>query len=113
MSCGSQGLFWLVGFMQGLGFRNIALSIKITQKPCIIGSLGPKALKHESFEVKGRVLGSVRPRELPTPQNPSISPATLEVESNQNPMGPCTQIVFTLAPKYLYRDYFEPNVYSI
>ena len=23
------------------------------------------------------------------------------------PKGPCTQIVYTLAPKYLYRDYFE------
>ena len=27
------------------------------------------------------------------------------------PKGPCTQIVYTLAPKYLYRDYFEAKVY--
>ena len=31
----------------------ITLSIKIAQKPDIIGSLGPKALKYESFEGKG------------------------------------------------------------
>ena len=29
------------------------LSIKIAQKPYMIGSLGPKALKHESLEGKG------------------------------------------------------------
>ena len=29
------------------------LSIKIAQKPYIIGFLGPKALKYESFEGKG------------------------------------------------------------
>ena len=27
------------------------------------------------------------------------------------PKGPCTQIVYTLAPKYLYRDYFKAKVY--
>ena len=32
----------------------LTLSIKIAQKRCIIGSLGPKALKYESFEGKGR-----------------------------------------------------------
>ena len=31
----------------------LTLSIKIAQKPYIIGSLGPKALKYESFEGKG------------------------------------------------------------
>ena len=30
-------------------------SIKITQQPYIIGSLGPKALKYESFEGKGYI----------------------------------------------------------
>ena len=29
------------------------------------------------------------------------------------PKGACTQIVHTLAPKYLYRDYFEVKVYTI
>ena len=29
------------------------LSIKIAQKPYTIGSLGPKALKYESFDAKG------------------------------------------------------------
>ena len=29
------------------------------------------------------------------------------------PKGPCTQIVHTLAPMYLYRDYFKANVYTI
>ena len=28
----------------------VSLSIKIAQRPYIIGSLGPKALKYESFE---------------------------------------------------------------
>ena len=29
------------------------------------------------------------------------------------PKGPCTQIVDTLAPKYLCRDYFKAKVYTI
>ena len=29
------------------------------------------------------------------------------------PKGPCTQIVYTLALKYLYRDYIKANVYTI
>ena len=28
-------------------------------------------------------------------------------------MGPCAQMVYTLAPKYLYRDYIKANVYTI
>ena len=32
----------------------ITLSIKIARKPYTIGSLGPKALKYESFEGKGK-----------------------------------------------------------
>ena len=31
----------------------------------------------------------------------------------ENPKGPCTQIVYTLAPKYLNRDYIEAIVYTI
>ena len=31
---------------------------------------------------------------------------------DSNPERPCTQIVCTLAPKYLYRDYFEAKVYA-
>ena len=31
------------------------LSIKIAQKPYLTGSLGPKALKYESFEGKGEL----------------------------------------------------------
>ena len=27
--------------------------------------------------------------------------------------GPCAQIVYTSAPKYLYRDYLKANVYTI
>ena len=34
--------------------RTLALSIKIAQKPYITGSLGPKALKYESFDAKGK-----------------------------------------------------------
>ena len=30
-----------------------------------------------------------------------------------NPKGPCTQIVYTLALKYLYRDYIKAKVYTI
>ena len=29
------------------------------------------------------------------------------------PTGPCTQIVYTVAPKYLYRDCFKSKVYTI
>ena len=29
------------------------------------------------------------------------------------PKGPCTQRVYTLAPKYLDRDYFKAKVYTI
>ena len=29
------------------------------------------------------------------------------------PKGPCAQIAYTLAPKYLYRDYFKAKVYTI
>ena len=29
------------------------------------------------------------------------------------PKGPCTQIVYTLALKYLYRDYIKAKVYTI
>ena len=41
------------------GFRvwgTLSLSIKIAQKPYIIGSLGPKALKYESLDAKGLVV---------------------------------------------------------
>ena len=30
-----------------------------------------------------------------------------------NPKGPCIQIVYTLSPKYLYRDYTKAKVYNI
>ena len=36
-----------------LNLSSLSLSIKIAQKPYIIGSLGPKALKYECFEGKG------------------------------------------------------------
>ena len=29
------------------------------------------------------------------------------------PKGPCTQIVYTLVPMYLYREYFKAKVYTI
>ena len=35
---------------------SLTLGIKIAQKPYIIGSLGPKALKYKSFEGKGKGL---------------------------------------------------------
>ena len=38
----------------------LTLSIKIVQKPHITGSLGPKALKYESFEGKAKELNSSR-----------------------------------------------------
>ena len=28
------------------------------------------------------------------------------------PKGPCTQTVYTVAPRYLYRDYFKAKVYT-
>ena len=30
-----------------------------------------------------------------------------------HPKGPCTQIVYTFAPKYLNRDYCKAKVYTI
>ena len=30
-----------------------------------------------------------------------------------NPKGPCTQVAYTVAPKYLYRDYFKAKVCTI
>ena len=30
-----------------------------------------------------------------------------------NPDGPCTKIAYTLAPKYLFRDYFQAKVYTV
>ena len=45
---------WGLGLIGLVGFReSLTLSIKIAQKPYIIGSLGPKALKYESFDAKG------------------------------------------------------------
>ena len=38
------------------GCQDPTLSIKIAQKPYIIGSLGPKALKYESFDAKGHMI---------------------------------------------------------
>ena len=29
------------------------------------------------------------------------------------PKGPCTHIVYTVAPKYLYRDYFKAKVCTV
>ena len=29
------------------------------------------------------------------------------------PKGPCTQIVYALGPRYLYREYFKAKVYTI
>ena len=37
----------------------LTLSIKIAQRPYIIGSLGPKALKYESFEGKVKRKGNI------------------------------------------------------
>ena len=51
-----------MAFWEFLVFRNnraqnpiliITCSIKTAQKPYMIGSLGPKALKYESFDAKG------------------------------------------------------------
>ena len=33
--------------------------------------------------------------------------------SGHRPKGPCTQIVYTLGPMYLYREYFKAKVYPI
>ena len=34
-------------------------------------------------------------------------------EPPSNPKSPCTSIAYTLAPKYLVRDYFKAKVYTI
>ena len=35
------------------------------------------------------------------------------LDATRTPKGPCTQIVYTLAPKYLNRGYFKAKVYTI
>ena len=35
------------------------------------------------------------------------------IKTDTFPKGPYTHIVYTLAPMYLYRDYFKANVYTI
>ena len=47
------------------------LSIKIAQKPYIIGSLGPKALKYESFDAKGYRVEGIRSSGLGRVVNPA------------------------------------------
>ena len=51
------GLLIMVSFYnkssKKVGFLGLALSIKIAPKPYITGSLGPNALRYESFEGKG------------------------------------------------------------
>ena len=44
-------------YLYSRGFR-FTLGIKIAQKPYIVGSLGPTALKYESFEATGYFRGS-------------------------------------------------------
>ena len=50
-------------------------------------------------------LGQLRYRTLFEPSVSKTSPII--------PKGPCTQIVYTLALKYLYRDYIKAKVYAI
>ena len=53
----------------------------------------------------------------PRPESAEPEPGTVtglpEVDQvgHQWPIGPCTQIVYTLAPKYLYREDFKTKVY--
>ena len=35
------------------------------------------------------------------------------MERSSHPEGPCAQIVCPVGPKYLYRDYFKAQVYTI
>ena len=44
---------------QTISPENTLISIKVAQKPSIIGSLGPKASKYESFEGKGYGVASM------------------------------------------------------
>ena len=43
----------------------------------------------------------------------TIMISTLNEFSLYIPEGPCTHVVYTLAPMYLNRDYFKANVYTI
>ena len=48
------------------------------------------------------------------PSSPPLLGTTWTVPLNiPYPKGPCIQIVDALAPKYLYRDYFKAEVYTI
>ena len=44
--------------------------------------------------------------------NPRVTVA-MRVSPPTHPEGPCTQLVYTLASKYLYRDDFKAKVYTI
>ena len=72
--------------------QSFTLRLKMAQKPYIILSLGPKALKYESLEPLVYAFGF------------SVSGFRA---FRAFPKDPCTQIVYTLAPKYQYRDYFK------
>ena len=37
----------------------------------------------------------------------------IRTDSMPDPKGPCTRIVYTLGPMYLYREYFKTKVYTI
>ena len=52
----------------------------------------------------------------PKPAKVKLSHTTVLKRNSPNPKGPCAQIVYTLAPKHLYGDYFKakyirPNIY--
>ena len=83
LGLGFQGL----GF-QGLGFRVSGLGLKRFR----VNSTGLDGFRfHEGVGITVVVAGLLRPF----------------------PKGPCTQTVYTLAPKYLYRDYLKAKVQSI
>ena len=51
--------------------------------------------------------------ENPEPASPGLHSLISEPDKLPYPEGPRTQKVYTLAPKYLYRDYVKAKVYTI
>ena len=67
-----------------------------------------------------RSLGGDLGKQFPKGSIPSPSGRASDYGNHQTsgflegfPKGPCTQIVYTLRPMYLCREYFKANVYTI
>ena len=86
------------------GFRASGLYIEAAKESLCFHGPYYWVLK-DSRALKNKVLGSIG-----NDLDPAIDS---EVMGCLNPKGPCTQIVHTLGPMYLYMAYFKAKVYTI